>query len=148
VANLVSEMVTGTVLCMLHTEQAPSDGEWDAGMTLLETHRKPDGELVSMLVFTAGGAPTVAQRRRGNQITMGRICIRAICTDSKATLVIVRGLSWFAPGLKSFSTHELGEAVRYVGVSADEMAPVWPKIAALNGRLSAPLPWITVAPPR
>jgi hypothetical protein len=148
VVNLVSEMITGTVLCMLHTEQAPSDGEWDAAMTLLEKHRKPDGELVSMLVFTAGGAPTVAQRRRGNQITMGRNCIRAICTDSKATLVIVRGLSWFAPGLKSFSTKELGEAVRYVGVNADDVAQVWPKIAALNAGLSAALPWITAAPPR
>lgn len=146
--NLVSEMVTGTVLCMVHTEHAPSDDEWDAGMVLLDKHRKPDGELVSMLVFTAGGAPTVAQRRRGNQITMGRVCVRAICTDSRATLVIVRGLSWFAPGLKSFSTGELGEAVRYVGVGVDEIAPVWPKIAALNAGLSTPLPWITAAPPR
>ena len=143
--NMVSEMVTGTVLCLLHTEEPPSDDEWDTGMALLEGHRKPDGELVSMLVFTAGGAPTVAQRRRGNQITMGRNCVRAICTDSKATLVIVRGLSWFAPGLKSFSTKELDEAIRYVGVSSDEMARVWSKIAALNAQLSAPLPWLKAA---
>ena len=144
--NMVSEMVTGTVVCTLHTEQAPSDDEWDAAMGLLDRHRRADGELASMLIFTAGGAPTVAQRRRGNQITMGRRCTRAICTDSKATLVIVRGLSWFAPGLKSFSTQELAEAIRYVGVSADEARQVWSKITALNGRLGTPLPWLT--PPR
>jgi hypothetical protein len=145
---MVSEMVTGTVLCTLHSEGAPSDAEWDAAMKLLDTHRKPNDELVSILVITAGGAPTVAQRRRGNQITMGRHCTRAICTDSKATLVIVRGLSWFAPGLMSFSTAQLGEAMRYVGVSADELPVVWPKIAALNAKLSSPLPWVTSAPPR
>jgi hypothetical protein len=143
---MVSEMVTGTVECTLHTEQAPSDDEWDAAMALLDKHRRADGELASMLICTAGGAPTVAQRRRGNQITMGRNCTRAICTDSKATLVIVRGLSWFAPGLKSFSTKELADAVRYVGVSADEAPQVWARITALNARLSTPLPWLT--PPR
>jgi hypothetical protein len=148
VVNMVSEMVTGTVLCTLHSEQAPSDEEWDSAMKLLDTHRKPNDELVSILVVTTGGAPTVAQRRRGNQITMGRHCTRAICTDSKATLVIVRGLSWFAPGLSSFSTKELGEAMRYVGVSADEISQVWPRITALNAGLSTPIPWIPSAAPR
>jgi hypothetical protein len=135
-------MLTSTVLGMVHSEQAPSDDEWEAAMSLLAEHRRPDGELVAMFVVTAGGAPTVAQRRRGNQITMGRNCVRAVCTDSKATLVIVRGLSWFAPGLQSFSPKALFEGLSYVGVPVEEIPTVWASVNELNARLTTPISWL------
>jgi hypothetical protein len=120
----------GDTMAMVHTADAPTDQEWDE---MLDHHRRHRPTRV--LVFTDGGGPTTLQRGRLNDALEGRVVKTAVVSSSQVVRGIVTALSWFNPGIRSFSPGEAPRALTYLGVAAGESAPLMQQVLKLSREL-------------
>ncbi|NUP09682.1 MAG: hypothetical protein HOW73_26860 [Polyangiaceae bacterium] len=120
----------GDTVAMVHTADAPSDTEWDAMLAFLRTHWP-----ARVLVFTEGGGPTTLQRGRLNDALGKDVMSTAVVTSSAVVRGIVTALSWFNPGIKTFSPDGAAAALRYLGVPAEERHELMRRVSKMSSEL-------------
>jgi hypothetical protein len=120
----------GETMTMVHTAEAPTDAEWDAMLTHFRAKRAP-----RVIVFTDGGGPTILQRGRLNDALGGSVVKTAVVTSSQVIRGIVTALSWFNPGIKSFSPDRAALALTYLGLAATEHDQVMQQVMKLSRQL-------------
>ena len=106
--------VLDDLFILVHTEDPPSEKEWDA--YLADLGRLAGGiQKLTTLVFTKGGGPNVAQRAQLNKVLSGRPTRAAVISDARMPRVIVTALSWFNPEIRWFAEHRGIDALGYIG---------------------------------
>jgi hypothetical protein len=94
--------------------EAPTNDDWNAYLQLCQ--RKIALERIRVLVVTAGGGPTLNQRRAIRQLLGDKPIPTAVVTDAPMVHGIVTVLGWVNPGIRAFSVAALDDALRYLGV--------------------------------
>jgi hypothetical protein len=129
--NMASAMV-GDLGIAVHGTEAPTDAEWHA---MLETMRRADLKRFRGLIFTDGGAPNTAQRRRLTALVDAHPIHAAVVTASPVARGVVTALRWYIPGMKTFAPDRLPEALAYLRVSPAELKAVKATVARLRAEL-------------
>jgi Ni,Fe-hydrogenase III small subunit len=104
-------------LVMVVGNDAPSDGEWDAYVADIAqavSEKLPPRSLV----YTAGGAPTPAQRMRLEKVTQAAPGAKvAILVGSTFARGVVNAFALFDPGYRAFAPKDVHAAMDYLGAS-------------------------------
>ncbi|MCA9609713.1 MAG: hypothetical protein KC619_29145 [Myxococcales bacterium] len=121
-------------LCLtVHGEQSPTDEEWTAYLAGIDRHVPLHAQRV--LVVSAGGAPSSAQRKRMVDALEGAQVPVAIITSS----LLMRGagiaVSWFNPFVEVFAPHQLARALDHLGLTEWQRAEVPRILAQLESEL-------------
>ena len=99
----------GDCVVYVGSDAAPVNEDWDRYIVFLASLRSTAG-LDRALVLPGTGTPSPSQRRQLQEVTKNVDIRVAVVTASFAVRAVVTGLSWFAPGNKSFSPSELHAA--------------------------------------
>jgi hypothetical protein len=120
------------VIVALHTDQAPTNEEWDVFLELLGTVR---ARQIPILPLTDGGGPTALQRvlfkSALRKLGDPAIRISIVCEGLKLRAIVAALRPWF--DIASFKPSEYGLAVARCGTTpADE---VWARALELQAEL-------------
>ena len=116
----------GTLIVVVHTSEPPSDDEWSRyAREVEELLSRSAPEEVRTVVFTDGGGPNPAQRRRLAEIEGWSAVRVSVVSSSAAARAIVNAFSWFNPRMKAFLPVAVGAALRHLGLAPDEESRVW-----------------------
>lgn len=137
--------VSGPILVIVHSDRPPPDAEWDEYVTAL---RDNAATLRYQLVWSAGGGPNAAQRKRAENsvsaayLPVGRtIPLTAVVTRSAAVRGLVTLFNWFQPGrFRAFDAHDLRGALAFVDVPPTSVETHVAMIAAMCAEAGAPVP--------
>lgn len=128
--NMAFEVVSN-LFVVVHTANPPSDEEWDryvaAGVASSKDKR--------FLVFTDGGAPTSAQRKRLYDALKGKSAITAVISGNAFVRTTVFALSVLNPQVKVFPPDAINDAYRYLHISEVEGRAVTRVIKKLQDEL-------------
>ena len=97
--------------------KAPTDSEWDASLDQL---RAVDFKDLRFLIYTDGGGPTIAQRKRLNLVLDNRPVRVAVVSDSAKVRFIVSSMALFTSDIRTFTVNDISDAFRYLKLSAEE----------------------------
>jgi hypothetical protein len=126
----------GTVCVVLHTNDPPSNEEWDKYMAEVKSLIDRFGaERVRTLVFTEGGGPSFLQRKQVNERLRGGTPLTAVVTANAFARGIGRALAVFNPNIKVFRPEAIGDAFRHLAISDAESKAIWRAVARLKGQL-------------
>lgn len=100
------------VMVMNHTEQNPSDGEWEAMMNEVKAFSGGLSDMPS-LVRTLGGGPSLKQRARIAEVFNKNAKV-AIITSSKVARSVGVAVSWFMPHVRTFELSAVDEALAHL----------------------------------
>jgi hypothetical protein len=104
----------------VHADRPPTDAEWSR--VVAQYRQVPDPRRHRVLVYTAGGAPTAAQRADLVKV-IGREQPRiAILTKSVIARVTAKAVSLFVPELRVFDAEQLEPALDYLELSGSDRA--------------------------
>lgn len=121
--------VVDSVFVVIHSADSPADDEWDG---YLECYRNDAKNSMRTLVITDGGGPNTKQRALMNEELAESKPTVAICTDNRVVRGIVAALGWFNRKVRAFSKSHISDALKYLGLSDDEMLPVLDAILELE----------------
>lgn len=116
--------VPGILHIAVHTDESPSDEDWDAYLRDVVEHSKT---IKGVLVYTVRVGPSAPQRARASELfkSLNVDLHSVIMTGSRVTQGIVTALSWaIGQKIKAFSTSDFEGAVKYLGLDADEQIKV------------------------
>ncbi len=123
----------GRLVVTLHTADVPNDPEWSEYVSQADAILPLESQRI--LVVSAGGGPSGAQRKAMVHALDGAQVPVAILTNS----LLMRGagiaISWFNPHLKMFGPDQLQPAIDYLGLTAWERAEVPVALAHLEEEL-------------
>lgn len=106
--------VVGNVWLFVHTKESPSDEEWAA---LIDGYAASDtNHHVRTLVYSEGGAPNALQRARLKQRQGGVAVPIAVLTPSSFVRAAVTAIGWFNDRVRTFSPHEIEEALTFLEI--------------------------------
>ena len=108
----------GDVLVFVHTNDAPSDPEWEKALELLRNRASSSG--LRTLVYTAGGAPNAAQRARLNAVIGATKPPIAVLTSSPIARAAGTAISWFNPMFKVFGPDDVDNALDHLALRGIE----------------------------
>ncbi|PRP91263.1 hypothetical protein ENSA5_56760 [Enhygromyxa salina] len=114
------QAVPGLLHIVVHTEESPSDEDWDKYLADVVEHA---AGCKGVLVYTRRAGPSAQQRARSNAAfeSFGSDSLVAIMTGSRLTLGIVTAVSWVVGGnIKAFSTHDFEGAAAHLGLDPTE----------------------------
>lgn len=117
-------LVPGVAQIVVHTDETPSDEEWDACIAEVEEH---GSTLKGVLAYTKRTGPTAAQRTKSNAIyeRFGDSFKMAIMADSRMVVGIVTAMSWaVGSNVKAFSTKDFEGAADYLGIEGEDRIKV------------------------
>jgi hypothetical protein len=104
--------VVGSVVVIVHSEEDPSDADWNSSLEALRSVSTQDRPGV--LVFTAGGSPTAPQRASSNK-AVGALRLRiAVMTGSVIARTVGKALRWFQPQLQIFGPDDVEAALDHI----------------------------------
>jgi hypothetical protein len=114
-----------SVIVLVQGNTAPSDAEWEAYLSDAAVW-VAEGGLRGLLVHTAGGAPTPAQRHLMDTRLSGRVGNMkvAVLTSSTFARGVLRAISAFYSQYRGFEPGALRDALGYLGVSSHEFDAV------------------------
>jgi hypothetical protein len=127
--------IGGGLMLVAHTPRPPNDVDWEP---YYDEMVKQDPEQLLHLVFTDGGAPSGAQRKRVNEYLQGRASRAAVITTSTMVHGVVTALGWFNSQIRTYSPKDLVAALKHLDMSADEAPRLRPHIQDLRRRLDYP----------
>src|SRR5262245_2077966 len=110
----------GKVFLVVHTKKNPSDAEWDDYLAELEKHKEELEELHT-LVFTDGGAPNGAQRKRLNDILANRPFRAAVISNAMIARFVVASMALFNKKIRSFHPGELPLAYKHLHIQEEKI---------------------------
>jgi hypothetical protein len=109
----------GSVIVIVQNAQPPSDKEWNDFLKLL-VERRTDLPKLKLLVMTAGGGPSSAQRKR-LQAALGGTSLRvAVVSDSMKVRFVGSTIALFHKDYRSFLTSEMDQASEHLNLSPGE----------------------------
>jgi hypothetical protein len=106
----------GSILVLCQGTESPSDAEWDECLEIL----RPFVASAKVLVYTRGGGPSPAQRKRLSALVGKNPMRAAIVTDSVKVHFIVSSVALFMQRIRSFGLAELNAAFAHLGLSPIE----------------------------
>lgn len=121
-------------LILVHTKDAPDDVQWKEYVAAARGWKK---DIHAFLVVSDGGGPNAMQRAELDEAIdiehhPGKT---AVVTVSRIARGIVTAISWFSPGIKSFGTNQLAQAIEYLGASPGEVESVSNEVRRLKKSL-------------
>ncbi len=119
----------------------PTDADWDRYLAFI-AQEAPKMVEPRGLIFSDGGSPSAAQRKRLNDAVAPYAKPRAAVLT---TSVMVRGamtaLNWFIPMYRAFAPTQLDEALRFLEVPEPKWQSVRQRLNELRLRIgTAPVP--------
>ena len=109
----------GSVIVIVQNAQPPSDREWNDFLKLL-VERRTDLPKLKLLVMTAGGGPSSAQRKR-LQATLGGTPMRvAVVSDNMKVRFVGSTIALFHKEYRSFLSSEMDEASEHLNLTEVE----------------------------
>jgi hypothetical protein len=99
------------VVVVMHSEECPSEEEWNGCMATAEATNRRSPSGVRVLVATLGGRPNSRQRASYAE-RLGR-CPVAVITDSAAVRTVAQYMNVFNPFIRTFSA--LDAALEFLG---------------------------------
>jgi hypothetical protein len=107
--------VLADLLLVVHDEHAPGDAEWDRW---LRAYAAGAADFRAMIVYSAGGGPTSAQRKRLLETIsrLPRAPAAFMVTSSALVRGVVTALSWFLRPAHRAKTFRLDELDRVFGL--------------------------------
>ncbi|MEP7048756.1 MAG: hypothetical protein ABJB12_00320 [Pseudomonadota bacterium] len=121
----------GSLLILREGRTDPLDSEWDVTLGILAEHRH-EIDQIKVLVFTDGGGPTQAQRRRLEQTLNGKPIRVAVVSDSMKVRFICSSVALFTSNLSSFRVTELRDAFAWLNLTPEERKLANENIAAMR----------------
>jgi hypothetical protein len=118
----------------------PSDEDWQGYLKFVKGALVP-GKGPTVLAFSFGGVPNVAQRQRLNALAeQGTVGLRvAVVTASALGRGVVTALSWFAKdGYRAFSPQDLDAAITYIGAPRALFAEIKSTMSTLAKQVGIP----------
>lgn len=135
-ASAVWKDATTAVLLGLHGKQTPSDAEWDRYCSFITEYLPhPNGICV---VLTDGGTPTVDQRDRLRDDLKGATRWTAVITDKVLVRCVVTANRWFNPQVCAFSPWDFADALKFVGLSSEQVPGICEVLRGLDQQLEPP----------
>lgn len=119
-----------------HGREPPSDEEWTAYLVDIKANLR---DIDAIIVLTAGGAPTAAQREATSKFWAGepRRPRIAVVTPSVFVRTIVTAMSWaMGQQIRAFSVEDLEGACSYLTLTIEQRRRVREEIARLQRELS------------
>lgn len=107
-----------SIMIVVHTDEPPTDEDWDAYLGAVE--RAPD--IHGILVYSLRVGPSSSQRARSIEATKksSMPLKMAIMTGSRLTQGVVTALSWaLGNNIRAFSSRDFDKAIEYLELSAD-----------------------------
>jgi hypothetical protein len=120
------------LVILLHTTENPTDDEWNEFLAAFDPS---DLTRTRALVLTAGGGPSLMQRKALVDFLHGRQPPVAVVSSRAVVRGILRALSWFNPNMSSFPEGSLGKALDFLRVDRLEHARVRTEIRFLQNKL-------------
>ncbi len=117
--NLVTRNV-GSVLLLRQSKLDPSDAEWAETIIHLNAMLRADSLAVKALVYTDGGAPTVAQRMILQKALQKTQIRAAVVSDDLKARVTSSTVALGNRNHRSFSTAEWDAAYAHLGLTPEE----------------------------
>lgn len=112
-------LIPGVVHIVVHTDEPPSDADWDACIDDVSEH----GEgIKGVLVYSTRTGPSASQRTKANAVyeKFGGMKM-AIMASSRLVIGIVTAISWAVGNdVKAFATTDFEGAANYVGLNSEE----------------------------
>jgi hypothetical protein len=130
--NMVFRFV-GNLSIVIHNKNTPDDTEVQEYLSLL---RAQDMERLRSLVFTDGGGPSPAQRKRFNDILRGRELPTAVVSNDRMVRGITIAMSWFNRKIKAFPPDAVQDAFTYLNIPKHEFESVWRLVKQLRTELT------------
>lgn len=119
----------GRVIIVINNKVAPSDEEWAVFLETTSDEMKKRGDDLCVLVFTDGGAPSTAQRKRLNELLNGRSVPVAVMSNSMIPRFVVASISLFNKLIRSYAPEEMPQVCQDRGLRQEEIDKV---VAALE----------------
>jgi hypothetical protein len=116
--NMVTRRVD-SLLILRENRETPTDEEWDYCLELLSTFA-PNFSEVKVLVMTAGGGPSTAQRARLSRVAQGHPLRVAVVSESTKVRFIVSSVALFLRDISSFRESEILEAYDHLRMTPSE----------------------------
>jgi hypothetical protein len=104
----------GPYVVYVHTQEAPSDDEWDEALEVYKDTKEP--EATRTLIFSEGGAPCAAQRARMNVAIGPHKTPIAVLTASTVARAAAQPIRWFNPHFGTFDPDDVDGAFDHLGV--------------------------------
>jgi hypothetical protein len=120
------------VAMAVHTEQAPSDGEWDGWIELC-AKRTPN--RLGFLIFSDGGGPSGVQRSKLSRIPELKMIPSAVVTSSAIGRGIVTAVAWLGTKVRAFAPLHVRDALDFLRVPEERRYEVLREVASLRMRL-------------
>lgn len=111
------------VLVGWHSDQDPSDQDWQAWIHASKTILDQEGEIRA-LVCSLGGKPNTTQRADINKLLGDRPQRISVLLDSRIVRGVVQALNWFNPSIQAFSLHDLSGACTHLNLDEDAQAAI------------------------
>lgn len=111
--------VPGAVMVVVHTDEPPTDEDWDAYLDAVA--RSPG--IRGILIYSLRVGPSAPQRARSVEATKSAQTDlkMAIMTGSRLTQGVVTALSWaLGNNIRAFSSRDFDKAVAYLELTTDE----------------------------
>ncbi len=131
--EVVSRTIDNVVI-LVHSANPPTDTEWNE---IIELQRNNPSDKT--LVVSAGGGPTNPQRMRMKEAIKGKQDnpMVAVVTESRVVRGIVKAMSWFNPGIRSFNPDQLGDALTYLDIDEAKRALFLRTVERMQGEIGA-----------
>jgi hypothetical protein len=117
------------VVIGVHTEQAPSNSEWDGWIELC-AKRAPN--RLGFLIFTDGGGPSSVQRSKLSRIPELKTIPSAVVTSSAVARGIVTAVSWLGTKVRAFAPVNLRDALAYLRVPTELRHGILREVASMR----------------
>ncbi len=119
------------LVILVHTKEAPSEPEWQEYAKRCGMWKE---DIRGFLVVSDGGGPSTMQRAELDEAINiekhpGKT---AVVTVSRIARGIVTAISWFSPGIKAFGTHQLPQAIEYLGWPVNDVQSVVNEVQRLR----------------
>jgi hypothetical protein len=121
----------GRIFLLAHTHQPPSDDEWDTALAEIGLFLASPGQQC-VLVFTDGGAPSAAQRKRLRDVLNGRDLLIAVLSGALIPRFVSASIALFNKSIRSFTPDEFLQARDYLRIDEAEMKQLREAFAQLQ----------------
>lgn len=108
----------GRLVTTVHTAKVPSDEDWAEYMAGVDAYLPLEAQRI--LVLSAGGGPTSAQRKLMTDALDGAKVPVAILTSSWTMRGAATAVSWFNPSLQVFGPSALDAAFEHLELTSWE----------------------------
>jgi len=123
----------GQLVILLQGTASPTDAEWTECLHLVG--KVGDINTTRVLVVTAGGGPTLAQRRALEKVLHGTRVSSAVVSDSVKVRFIVASVALFSTRISTFQLRELHRAYEFLGLTHTEVVDAERTLAEMRAML-------------